>query len=86
MKYKKVFTDSCWQDYLYWQTTDKKILKRINELIKDIERTPFEGIGKPEPLKHGLSGFWSRRIDSEHRLVYAVSDDEIQLASCRYHY
>ncbi|MCK3655810.1 toxin YoeB [Pasteurellaceae bacterium Macca] len=86
MKYKKVFTDNGWQDYLYWQDTDKKMLKRINTLIKEIERTPFSGIGKPEPLKHNLTGFWSRRIDSEHRLVYAVTQDEIQILACRYHY
>jgi len=75
-----------WDDYLYWQETDKKTVKKINELIKDATRTPFEGKGKPEPLKHNLAGFWSRRITTEHRLVYAVSDDALLIASCRYHY
>ena len=80
------FTDAAWDDYLYWQTQDKKTLKRINELIKSAQRTPFEGIGKPEPLRENLSGYWSRRIDQEHRLVYAASDDEIEIIACRYHY
>lgn len=84
MKY--VFTDESWEDYLYWQHTDKKKLKKINELIKDIARHPFEGIGKPEPLKHKYSGFWSRRIDDEHRLIYRIEDTEIQIAKCRHHY
>lgn len=75
-----------WEDYLYWQTTDKKILKRINDLIKDCLRTPFSGIGKPEPLKGKYAGYWSRRIDSEHRLVYAVSGDKLFILQCRYHY
>ena len=75
-----------WEDYLYWQKIDKKILKRINSLIKDIRRHPFEGIGDPEPLKHHWSGYWSRRIDREHRLVYKVSDKAIIIAQCRYHY
>ena len=75
-----------WDDYLYWQETDKKTVKKINELIKDTTTTPFEGKGKPEPLKHNLAGFWSRRITTEHRLVYAVSDDALLIASCRYHY
>ena len=75
-----------WQDYLYWQQEDKRILKRINALIKDIERNPFDGIGKPEPLKYEWSGFWSRRIDDEHRLVYTCQDDNIIIAQCRYHY
>lgn len=83
---KLTFADNAWEDYLYWQATDKKQLKRINSLIKDIQRSPFEGIGKPEPLKFNLSGFWSRRIDEEHRLVYAVTDDAILIAACRYHY
>ena len=72
--------------YLYWQSTDKKILKRINALIKEIQRTPFEGTGKPEPLKHGLAGYWSRRINDEHRLVYKVEGDAILIAQLRYHY
>jgi len=75
-----------WEDYLYWQKTDKKVLKRINALIKEIQRTPFSGIGDPEPLKHNWSGYWSRRIDREHRLVYKYSDEKIYIAQCRYHY
>jgi toxin YoeB len=75
-----------WEDYLYWQKTDKSKLKRINELIKSTTRTPFEGIGNPESLKHGLQGYWSRRIDSEHRLVYTVLEDNLIIISCRYHY
>ncbi len=75
-----------WEDYLYWQTTDKKNLKRINQLIRDICREPYNGIGKPEPLKGNLSGFWSRRIDKEHRLVYLVEDNDIIIISCRGHY
>lgn len=75
-----------WQDYLYWQQEDKRILRRVNALIKDIERNPFDGIGKPEPLKYEWSGFWSRRIDDEHRLVYTYQDDNIIIAQCRYHY
>ena len=83
---KLMFSTVAWEEYLYWQTTDKKILKRINLLIKDIQRTPNEGIGKPEPLKHGLSGYWSRRITDEHRLVYKVSDESLLIAQLRYHY
>jgi toxin YoeB len=75
-----------WEDYLYWQVTDKKTLKRINTLIKDIKRNPFDGLGDPEPLKHNWSGFWSRRIDREHRLVYQASDAAIVVVQCRYHY
>ena len=76
-----------WQEYLYWQAQDKKILKRINQLVKDIIRNPFEGIGKPEPLKENLAGFWSRRIDEKHRLVYSVSgDNDILIISCKGHY
>ncbi len=71
---------------MYWQNTDKQILKKINQLIKDIKKEPFEGIGKPEPLKYELSGFWSRRISDEHRLVYEVSDNYIAIVSCRFHY
>ncbi|TDX83297.1 Txe/YoeB family addiction module toxin [Epilithonimonas xixisoli] len=81
-----VFVDESWEDYLYWQSTDKKKLKKINELLKDIARNPFDGIGKLEPLKHKYSGFWSRRIDDEHRLIYKYEDDEIQIAKCRFHY
>ena len=80
------WTDDAWSDYLYWQTQDKKTLKRINKIIEDIKRAPFDGIGKPEPLKMNLSGFWSRRIDDTNRLVYAVDDNAITIISCRYHY
>ncbi|WP_017817472.1 Txe/YoeB family addiction module toxin [Vibrio harveyi] len=80
------WTDDAWDDYLYWQTQDKKTLKRINKLINDIKRSPFEGIAKPEPLKENLSGFWSRRIDDTNRLVYAVDSQVITVISCRYHY
>ena len=83
---KKIFSSNAWEDYLYWQKQDKKILRRINTLIKDIERQPFEGIGKPEQLKHGLTGYWSRRIDQVHRLVYKVKDDEIFIVQARFHY
>ncbi len=83
---KLIFAEQAWEDYLYWQTHDKKNLKKINSLIKEIKRTPFEGTGSPEPLKHNWSGFWSRRITREHRLVYAVTDDEVLIAQCRYHY
>ena len=83
---KKIFADQGWEDYLYWQKVDKKILKKINALIKDIERTPYDGIGKPEPLKHSLSGYWSRRITEEHRFVYKVEDDHLLIAQLRYHY
>jgi toxin YoeB len=82
----KVFTDEAWKDYIYWFESDKKLLKKIHELIKEIDRTPFEGIGKPEPLKHGLKGFWSRRINHEHRIVYQVEDNEIRFISFRFHY
>jgi len=84
MKY--VFVDESWDDYLYWQKIDKKILKRINLLIKDISRQPYEGIGKPEPLKHNYRGFWSRRINGEHRLIYQVRENEIRIIKCRFHY
>ena len=80
------FAPKAWDSYLYWQKTDKVIVKRINALIKDIQRSPFEGIGKPEPLKHALSGFWSRRINDEHRIVYRVTEDNILIAQLRYHY
>lgn len=81
-----VWDEAPWEDYLWWQTADRRILKRINRLIKDIARNGNEGIGKPEALKHGLSGYWSRRITDEHRLVYKVVDGEIRIAACRYHY
>ena len=80
------FSDDAWDDYLYWQQNDKKILKKINRLLKEIQRDPFEGIGEPEPLKYNWSGYWSRRITIEHRLVYKVSDDNLMTAQCRYHY
>ncbi|MGH8778400.1 Txe/YoeB family addiction module toxin [Paraburkholderia sp.] len=81
-----LFTPDAWEDYVYWQGQDRKTLKRINQLIRDAQRTPFEGIGKPEPLKENLSGFWSRRIDDTNRLVYEADDDQISIISCRYHY
>ncbi len=80
------WADPAWSDYLYWQQTDKKIVKRINNLIKDTQRHPFEGLGDPEPLRHNWSGYWSRRIDREHRLVYKVTDHALIIAQCRYHY
>ena len=80
------FADDAWDDYLYWQQNDKKILKKINRLIKEIQRDPFEEIGEPEPLKYNWSGYWSRRISIEHRLVYKVTDDALLVAQCRYHY
>ncbi len=80
------WTSEAWEDYIYWQGQDKKILKRINRLVKDTMRDPFEGIGKPEPLKENLSGFWSRRIDEVNRLVYAVDECQLTIISCRYHY
>lgn len=80
------WTDDAWGDYIYWQTQDKKTLRRINALIKDCQRSPFEGIGKPEPLKYNLSGYWSRRIDDTNRLVYRFDDDNLIIISCRYHY
>jgi toxin YoeB len=80
------FTMHAWEDYQYWQETDKKILERINELIKVTARDPFSGIGKPEPLKGDLKGFWSRRIDHEHRLVYRFSKNSLEIISCRFHY
>lgn len=80
------FSKNAWEDYISWQKEDKKILRKINELIKVIQRTPFEGIGKPEPLKYDLTGLWSRRIDREHRLVYKVESEELFIYSCRFHY
>lgn len=82
----KIFSNISWEHYLYWQTNDKKILKKVNQLIKDIERNGNEGLGKPEPLKHELSGYWSRRITSEHRLIYSIDEDNIFIASCKGHY
>ena len=83
---KLIFSEQAWEDYLYWQKTDKKLLERINTLIKDISRSPFEGIGKPEPLKNALSGYWSRRINDEHRIVYKLSDGSVLIAQLRFHY
>ena len=81
-----LFTPDAWDDYVYWQGQDRKTLKRINQLIREAQRAPFEGIGKPEALKANLSGFWSRRIDDAHRLIYEASDTQIAIISCRYHY
>lgn len=83
---KLIFSEHAWEDYLYWQQTDRKMLLRINALIKEIQRQPFEGIGKPEPLRHALAGYWSRRINDEHRLVYKVTDAAVLIAQLRYHY
>lgn len=83
---KLVFSERAWEEYLHWQARDEKILERLNTLIKECRRTPFKGIGKPEPLRGELSGWWSRRITQEHRLVYRVSDGALQIAQCRYHY
>ena len=83
---KLVFDGQAWDDYLYWQQHDRKLLKRLNGLIKECSRTPFEGTGKPEPLRGALSGWWSRRLDREHRLVYRVEGDSLLIAQCRYHY
>ncbi len=81
-----IFAEQAWDDHLYWQKTDKKLLERINALIKDISRTPLTGIGKPEPLKNALSGYWSRRINDEHRIVYKIADGALFIAQLRYHY
>ena len=83
---KLIFSEQAWDDYLYWQKTDKKLLERINTLIKDTTRSPFEGIGKPEPLKNALSGYWSRRINDEHRIVYKILDGSMLIAQLRFHY
>ena len=83
---KIIFLDQAWEDYLYWQGTDKSILKKINLLIKEIERMPFDGSGKPEPLKHNLAGLWSRRISLEHRIVYKIENEAVVIHQCRYHY
>ncbi len=81
-----VFLGQGWEDYLYWQSHDKKVLKKINNLLKDIHRDPFDGIGSPEALKHNLSGYWSRRITLEHRLVYRIQEGQVRVLQCRYHY
>lgn len=83
---KIIFISQGWEDYLYWQHADKSMLKKINTLIREIQRTPFEGTGKPEPLKHALAGWWSRRLNLEHRLVYRVETESIIILQCRYHY
>jgi toxin YoeB len=83
---KIIFSEHAWDDYLYRQRADRKILERINKLIKEIQHLPFEGTGKPEPLRHGLSGYWSRRITDEHRIVYKVEKDSLHLVQLRYHY
>ena len=83
---KIIFSKNAWEDYTSWQNQDKKTLKKINSLIKDIQSSPYEGIGKPEPLKYDLAGLWSRRIDREHRLVYSIEEEDLQIYSCRYHY
>ncbi len=83
---KLIFSENAWDDYLFWQKTDKKILKRMNELIKDIQRNKYNGIGKPEPLKHKLSGYWSRRINNKHRIIYKIKNKSILIAQLRYHY
>ncbi len=83
---KLIFSELAWEDYLYWQKTDRKLLERINALVKDVSRSPFEGIGKPEPLKNALSGYWSRRINEEHRMVYKIVDGSMLIAQLRYHY
>jgi len=82
----KIWSDNAWDDYLYWQEHDRKTLIRINKIIKDIERSPFDGIGKPEPLKHDRQGYWSRRIDDVNRIVYRVSNDRLEIVQCRTHY
>jgi toxin YoeB len=83
---KLVFADDAWQDYLYWQKQDRRMVERINQLIRETQREPFAGIGKPEPLKHGLAGYWSRRINDEHRMIYKVEGDALLVAQLRYHY
>jgi toxin YoeB len=83
---KLIFAEAAWQDYGYWQQQDKQMLKRINQLIQEIQREPFAGIGKPEPLKHALSGYWSRRINDEHRIAYKVENDALLIAQLRHHY
>ena len=83
---KLVFSEQAWEDYLHWQKTDRKTVQRINTLVKEITRTPHEGTGKPEPLKHALSGYWSRLINKEHRIVYKIADDSLFIAQLRYHY
>jgi len=83
---KLIWSEKSWEDYLYWQSHDKKLLKKINTLIKDIKRGPFDGLGKPEPLRYALAGCWSRRITDEHRLVYEIAENDLHIVSCRFHY
>ena len=83
---KLIFSEQAWEDYLYWQRTDRKVLEKVNTLIREIQREPFSGIGKPEPLKHAFAGYWSRRLNDEHRIVYRVRDDSMLIAQLRYHY
>jgi toxin YoeB len=83
---KLIFSDEAWEDYLYWQKQDRKMVERIHKLISEVKREPFAGVGKPEPLKHALSGYWSRRINDEHRMVYKIDDGSLFLAQLRYHY
>ena len=83
---KLIFADAAWEDYLYWQKQDRKVLERINKLVQEVRREPFTGVGKPEPLRHALAGFWSRRITDEHRMVYRVEGDHLLIAQLRYHY
>ena len=82
----KIWADRAWEDYIYWQEQDRKTLRRINQLLRDIERAPFDGIGKPEPLKHEKQGYWSRRIDDANRLIYRIIDGRIEIVQCRSHY
>ena len=83
---KLIFAEEAWEDYLYWQTPDRRMVERIHKLIRETQREPFEGVGKPEALKHALSGFWSRRITDEHRMVYRVEGDDLLIAQLRFHY
>ena len=83
---KLTFSDEAWEDYLYWQKQERKMVERINRLIKEVQRDPFAGVGKPEALKHALSGFWSRRVTDEHRMVYRVTEDALEIAQLRFHY
>jgi toxin YoeB len=83
---KLIFSERAWDDYLHWQKTDRKVMLRVNQLIQEIKRDPFGGIGKPEPLRHALQGYWSRRINDEHRIIYRIQDDSVLIAQLRYHY
>ena len=83
---KLIFSERAWEDYLYWQETDRQLVARVNRLIQEIQREPFSGVGKPEPLRHAFQGYWSRRINDEHRVVYRIQDDSVLIAQLRYHY